>query len=162
MIKTSAFSEHRQVDIDPYSANPLEQDMANSPAYAPAKASGVPVPKMFQGGTADLPVFTASGIDPAQLMKLPFTMRHAMAAEPDPAVVHDTFEQYANQPDFTIPHQGLHDATARMSRWASTAGIDPKEDSLRAGEQQADAKRAADLRDLSPERRAAIARAAQQ
>lgn len=162
MIVTSRFDPRRTVDLDPYGRNPLEEDMKGGGAYAAAKSSGVPVPKMFQGGTSDVPAFTASGIDPQLLLKLPYTMRHAVAAEPDPATVHGIFEQYADQPDYVMPHEGLDAAVARMSHWASTAGIDTVRDNQRAAEQAADARRVADLRRLPPERRAVIHQAAGQ
>ncbi|MDP9092278.1 MAG: hypothetical protein M3N95_04880 [Actinomycetota bacterium] len=154
--QTSVFNPLRKVTLDPYGPNPLEEDMKGSPAYDMAKASGVPVPKMFQGGQSDLPVFTASGIDPKLLMQLPYRIRHAVAAEPDPAAVHGIFEEHAHQPDVIMPHIGLDDAIGRMSTWASTAGVNPQEDALKAGEQAADAKRLADIASLPAARRVAM------
>lgn len=154
--QTSVFDPRRSVTLDPYGPNPIEEDMKGSPAYAPAKASGVPVPKMFQGGNADLPVFTASGIDPQLLMKLPYRMRHAVAAEPVAATVHGMFERHANDPDALFPHEGLDEAVRRMRNWVMTAGIDPQKDAHDAAAQAADAKRLTDLQTLPPERLAAI------
>jgi hypothetical protein len=120
---TSQFDPQRKVQLDPYGVNPLEVDMAGSPAYAPAKASGIPVPKLFQNGADDLPAFTASGLDPKLLLKLPYGMRHAVAAEPSIEVVHAYFERDGNNPDALVPHEGLTAAQQRVSRWASTAGV---------------------------------------
>ncbi len=108
------------VRIDPYGANPLADDyeQVNAATYAAALSEGGPPPKMFSAGTSDTPAFTASGLDPKLLLKLPYTARHAVAAEPDLATVHGIFEQSADDPFLTIWHEGFDAAIARVRTWA--------------------------------------------
>ena len=108
------------VRIDPYAANPLADDYreVNAATYAAALSEGGPPPKMFSAGTSDTPAFTASGLDPKLLLKLPYTARHAVAAEPDLATVHGIFEQSADDPYLTIWHEGFDAAIARVRTWA--------------------------------------------
>jgi len=72
---------------------------------------------MFTGGTADLPAFTASGIDPRLLLELPYRLRHYAAALADPVEVHGLFEQHSTDPHAAAPHQGLDEAVARVRAW---------------------------------------------
>ena len=110
-----------QVTIDAHGANPLAEDyrQVNADTYGVALSKAGPPPKMFSGGTADRPPFTASGLDPRLLDQLPYTARHAAAAEPDMAKVHSLFEQASTDPHLTIPHDGLHAAIGRIRDWAS-------------------------------------------
>jgi hypothetical protein len=118
--RTSLISGHgHRVNIDPYGLNPLAQDyrQVNPDTYGVALSKAGPPPKMFSQGTADLPAFTASGIDPQLLLKLPYTARHAAAAEPGLSAVHALFEQA--DPYLTLPHEGLDAAIGRVRDWAS-------------------------------------------
>lgn len=118
---TSLISPPAKVSIDPYGRNPLAEDcrQASKPAYDIAVRNPGPPPKLFTNGTADLPAFTASGIDPRLLLKLPYTARHYAASEPDPAQIHAFFEQYADDPYAHVAHEGLHLAVRRVYDWAS-------------------------------------------
>ena len=66
---------------DGYRRNPLVDDLArrNPAVYSAASAEGPP-PTLFVSG--DLPPFCASGLDPAELLKVPWRARHALAAAP--------------------------------------------------------------------------------
>lgn len=120
--KTSLVSgEGFKVEIDPFDSNPLADDyMAVNPGnfLASWQHAGDP-PKLFDGGRSDLPPFTASGIDPQHLLRLPFTARHAAAAMTDPAQVAALIEEAAVNPDLYIDHPGLQAAVTRMRDWAS-------------------------------------------
>ncbi|WP_374969925.1 hypothetical protein [Terrabacter sp. BE26] len=111
---------HR-VTIDPWGANPLADDyrQVNPENYAISVAKAGPPPKMFSSGTADLPAFTASGIDPALLLRLPYTARHYVAALPDKAAALAVFEDDATNPDLYFNHPGLQEAIVRMRNWAA-------------------------------------------
>jgi hypothetical protein len=132
----NVFDPRSTVSVDPYGPNPLGQMMLALPA-GQAASRFAPPPRMFQGGTADLPLFTASGIDPQLLMRAPFGQRHGLAAEPDPAKVHGLFEQYSTQPDFYLDHEGFEDAKTRLRTWARTAGVAEEEAQRQANEQDA-------------------------
>lgn len=111
---------HR-VTVDVHARNPLADDyrQVNPENYAISESKAGPPPKMFAQGTADLPAFTASGIEPSALLQLPYTARHAAAAMPDLASVHNLFENEAGNPDLHIDHPGLHQAIGRMRDWAA-------------------------------------------
>lgn len=110
-----------RVSLDVYGLNPLADDFrqVNPATYDVALSKAGPPPKMFAGGTADLPAFTASGIDPTHLLKLPYTARHHAAALADPSAAHGIFEQYADDPHVVFDHEGLQAAVVRMREWAS-------------------------------------------
>jgi hypothetical protein len=109
------------VSIDAHGLNPLAEDYrgVNPDTYGVSVSKAGPPPKMFSGGTADLPAFLASGLDPQLLLQLPATARHAAAAEPDVAKVHAIFEQAGSDPYLTIGHEGLDAAIGRVRAWAS-------------------------------------------
>src|SRR4051812_26420822 len=90
----SLISPGAQVTINPWATNPLADDALQVSALKPK----APAPKMFTGGTADLPAFTASGIDPRLLLDLPFTCRHYVAALASPVEVHGLFELVSTNP----------------------------------------------------------------
>src|SRR3954451_16959872 len=116
-IRTSSrIADGSMTEIDPYETNPLADDYAgvNPVAYGSVARLAGPPPKLFNGGPDDLPPVTASGMDPAKLLELPYTMRHAAAAEPDPSKVHDSFELAADDPDAVLEHEGLSMAIARV------------------------------------------------
>lgn len=115
-IRGQLSTDGKDVYVDPYSPNPLAEEAAYRWPELYAHKTTDP-PKMFQGGQADLPAFTASGIDPQLLMKLPGGMRHFAAAEPDVEKVHGLFEQYAGDPTAWWSHEGLKHAAQRVEKW---------------------------------------------
>lgn len=119
--KTSLVSPSARVSIDVYGLNPIAEDyrQVNAANYQVSTAKAGAPPKMFASGTADLPAFTASGIDPQLLLRLPYTARHYVAALPDTAAALAIFEDDATNPDLTLGHRGLQDAIARVRNWAA-------------------------------------------
>lgn len=107
-------------DVDVYGPNPeVERIKLQAPeAYAMAVREGTP-PKMFAAGTADLPPFTASGVEPRLLTRLPYTLRHAAASADSRGYVLDLLESYADMPGATIEHPGLRDYINRVQAWAT-------------------------------------------
>jgi hypothetical protein len=72
--------------IDRYSLTPLIDFARQLPGGLPA---GDP-PRMFAAG--DLPIVTASGIDPQLLRWIPWWLRHSAAATPNPAHIYHLLE----------------------------------------------------------------------
>lgn len=112
-----------QVTIDPYGTNPLaDEHKQYDPGYVQRRqlAGGWPglAPKLFTSGSEDLPAFTASGIDPQLLLRLPYRIRHYAAAMVSPDQVYELFERHAADPFAHIPHPGLDEAVRRVRRWA--------------------------------------------
>lgn len=120
-VTASLVSPPARVDIDTYAANALAEDYHQvNPAAHEAALLGVgPPPRLFTGGTADLPLFTASGIDPAELMRLPAAARHWAAAQPDPAIVGAFIAEHAGDPHARADHPGLTAAVRRIRDWAA-------------------------------------------
>jgi 2-oxoacid dehydrogenase-like protein with E3 subunit-binding domain len=83
-----------EVVVDDFSSNPLVDDFrqANPGIYQQAVGEGEP-PTLFESG--DLPPFTASGVDPQMLNRLPWQVRHAAARATDRGEVQQMFEEYA-------------------------------------------------------------------
>lgn len=106
-------------EIDPYSPTALEDEYKsiNPNVYSLALRDVGPAPKMFLAGTSSLPEFTASGIAPESLLKLPYRVRHAAAADPDRSSVQRLFETYADWPDATLECPGLREAVGRVQSW---------------------------------------------
>lgn len=129
----NVFDPRNTVQIDPYGPNPLA-DMMLALTAGQIAVKYEPPPQMFQGGSASLPLFTASGIDPALLMSAPFGQRHGLAAEPDLVKVHGLFEEYSHLPDYYLEHQGFDEAKQRVSHWARTSGIEQEEAARRAAD----------------------------
>lgn len=120
----SVWSSGTKVQIDGYGANPLVEDarQANPALYA-AASSEAPAPTLFVSG--DLPLFTASGADPALLRQLPWCARHAGAHATAPELA-TMLERYAGPAGWTaaaMDHpedQGENGAyRARVSNWLS-------------------------------------------
>ncbi len=85
---TGSLVERPMVEIDVYGPNPLIDELrqADPRRYAEAENRGGKPPTLFV--TGDLPLFTASGVDPNVLLQLPWVARHAAArATPSDAVV---------------------------------------------------------------------------
>lgn len=119
ITSNSHFDAAHQVSIDPYGKNPLEQDARQNLRGMRMRGTA---PKMFMGGSEDLPPFTASGLDPRLLLKLPYQVRHYAAAEPSLAAVHGLFEQYVDMPHARLDHQGLGEAIGRVAQWLFNQG----------------------------------------
>jgi hypothetical protein len=118
IVVASYFDPHTRVTVDPWGVNPLIEDyeQINAATLTHARAEG-PEPTLFESG--DLPPFTASGVDPEVLNRLPYTARHAAAAEPSAATVLGMIEQYGNDPTIEFEHQGLGEYRQRVTRWLS-------------------------------------------
>ncbi|MGG5258796.1 hypothetical protein [Phycicoccus avicenniae] len=120
-----------------YNPNPLmDEYTAAQPGHAKAQASVTEPPKLFDGGTRDLPSVTASGIDPNLLMRLPYGVRHAAASAPDLPTVHGYFDEFAGHPGAEVGHDGLRDARNRFNQWARETP-DPRPDDVQAAEADA-------------------------
>jgi 2-oxoacid dehydrogenase-like protein with E3 subunit-binding domain len=131
------------VELDVMGRNPLLEDLQKSDGTTYARAvrnnADVPPPTLFAGG--DLPVMCASGIDPSELMRLPWVARHPAAAEPDRGKVAAIFEACAgdgqdawNQAGLIgLNHRGNRDYTARMKTWAEASPAYQREQ-MRAGQ----------------------------
>lgn len=109
----------RVVTVDAYTPNPLADEVhALWPTeYAIATRINGPAPRMFLAGTADVPVFTASGFEPASLLVLPYRTRHYVSAEPSIAVAQAQFERFIGDPFAHVEHEGLSKAIARLNEW---------------------------------------------
>lgn len=118
---SSQFVRGVTVQLNPYAASPLVDDLAqaNPTLYKLALRDG-PAPKLFE--TGDLPIVCASGLDPQLLMRAPAQCRHAIAADPSLASASSTLQDVASQPDAMIPSPGLADYGWRVSHWASGVG----------------------------------------
>lgn len=83
------------VEIDVFARNPLIDDMRQAvpSQYAQAVKRKRTVPTLF--ATSDLPLFTASGIDPSLLLQLPWVVRHAAASIAAGGEVSRLFEDFA-------------------------------------------------------------------
>jgi hypothetical protein len=130
LIEMGSLFARRTVQIDPYGLNPLLDDYRQiNPVLVDiaTRQNGEP-PKMFLGGLADLPEFTSSGIPPESLLRLPFRIRHAVAAEPSLPKAQHLFEVYADWPDAVSDHQGLREAVDRFNSWLTRIPQDPSPD----------------------------------
>jgi pyruvate/2-oxoglutarate dehydrogenase complex dihydrolipoamide acyltransferase (E2) component len=103
------------VAVDPWHRNALAEEarQANPALYALASATE-PAPTLFASG--DLPPFTASGIDPRELLRLPWRARHAAAQEQERAAVHRIFEACTSS---GLTHD---DVDLIASEWGGTVG----------------------------------------
>ena len=107
-----------RVVIDPYGPNPLVDGFAaKNPAMVKAALADGPAPEMFSTGA--LPPFTASGIDPANLMLLPWACRHYAAVAEEPADVLQLIETSVGVPGASADCEGLAEYMARVARWLS-------------------------------------------
>lgn len=109
------------VELDPYDVNlPVADLRAALPVvFAAAVAADGHPPRSFGGGFDDLPPFTASGLDPATLLRIPWGARHYAAAVESRAEIFRLFDDAAGDPDFTLDHPGRTEAIERCRRWAS-------------------------------------------
>jgi hypothetical protein len=108
--------------VDDYGRNPMVDDLRQAlpQLYAMAVKDGPP-PTLFASG--DLPVMTASGLEPFKLMQLPWYGRHRAAAEPDRAKLMALFEDAAEDPAILLltPHRANEEYVKRIRSWASGA-----------------------------------------
>ena len=144
VTQRSTFNPTTTVHIDPWSANPLLDDaeQAQPALTAMARTSNGDPPTQFVSG--DFPPFLASGVDPTHLMRLPFRMRHAAAAETSPAAVLKMVETHGTDPDAQAPSPGLDEYRNRMSGWLRGTWTNPNAPAVDAATQEA---AAADLYD---------------
>jgi len=130
MTFPSWFASGVEVSYDVYARNPLVEDMRQAVPgpYAEAlRARGVP-PTLFAAG--DTPPFTASGIDPTALLQVPWTARHAIAAEANGAKAYATFQRALTDVDFAAALSGWDGPNAayrrRLEEWLyGDAGYHP-------------------------------------
>ncbi|MGC4112322.1 MAG: hypothetical protein QM747_18270 [Nocardioides sp.] len=116
------------IEIDNRGVNPLvDYAHATDAERAHQVAGFAEAPKMFSAGTADLPPFTASGLPPEELLKLPFGMRHAVAAEPNITKVYEFFEEDLD-PAAVIPCEALETAYYRVQTWLEKTDTRTAED----------------------------------
>ena len=93
-----------------------------------AEADG-PAPTLFESG--DLPDFTASGIDPQLLLKLPWQARHPVASAATQAVAYQLFAAYIDNVDgaridaVCTADDGIVDYVERVSMWLAATGPKP-------------------------------------
>ncbi len=144
VTQRSTFTPEKTITLDPWSVNPLLDDAEQAqPALAAVarKSNGDP-PTMFESG--DPPPFTASGVDPQHLTRLPFRARHAAATESSPATVLRMVENHGPNPDAQAPSPGLDEYHNRMSGWLRGTWTNPTAPAVDASTQEA---AAADLYD---------------
>lgn len=80
------------VTVDVYGLNPVAEDLKQvAPQQYAAALARSPLPTLFV--TGDLPLFTASGMDPELLLQLPWVARHA-AASASLSDANELFETY--------------------------------------------------------------------
>lgn len=133
----SAFNPTTTVHVDPWSTNPLLDDAEQAqPALVDLarKTNGDP-PTLFESG--DLPPFTASGVDPQHLTRLPFRTRHAAATEPSPAAVLKMVETHGPDSDAQAPSPGLDEYRNRMSGWLRGTWTNPNAPAVDASAKEA-------------------------
>jgi hypothetical protein len=106
---------------DPYGPSPLVTDLSiRNRALFELASERSPAPTLFASG-GDLPPFTASGVEPELLNRLPYAMRHAAASEASAGWVLNLIEQVASDPvrmgRGEITHPGLDEYRMRMDTW---------------------------------------------
>jgi len=144
VTQRSTFAPQKTITLDPWSVNPLLDDaeQAQPALTAVARKSNGDPPTLFESG--DLPPFTASGVDPQHLTRLPFRTRHAAATESSPAAVLRMVETHGPNPDAQAPSPGLDEYRNRMSGWLRGTWTNPDAPAVDASTQEA---AAADLYD---------------
>lgn len=84
-----------------------------------------PEPTLFAAG--DLPDFTASGVDPKVLLRVPWNARPTLAAEPDPVRVFAEIEKFngvdADRAELLAKDEGLEGAAVAVYRQAVKAWL---------------------------------------
>jgi hypothetical protein len=117
--------------VDPrlFAANPLVEQARQEPGgqqVVDAASKRTPPPTLFSGG--DLPPFTASGIDPQELLTVPWFARHAVAAIDSKDEARELIDVYsgpdgdvAARSDRADQHPGNHAYQHRVNDWANEA-----------------------------------------
>jgi hypothetical protein len=107
------------LDVDRYSLNPLYDYVRQLPAGDGIQ--GEP-PRMFGGGSRDLPLITASGLDPNLLCWIPWFARHAAAAA-DATTVYVMIEdaEFLDPTAIKSHHGGTawQEYVSRVWKWAT-------------------------------------------
>jgi len=103
-----------------YEINPLVEEARRTQPKAYAAALKLaPEPTLFRSG--DVPPFTASGMDPQLLLKLPWRARHAVAQAETTAAALEMFENYVGDPGLAEIEIGVHDEVSdyahRVNAW---------------------------------------------
>jgi hypothetical protein len=115
----SHWDPQQTILLDVYGPNPIVEDARLSlAAISKGALAQAPAPTLFADG--DLPPFLASGVNPSELLKVPWYARHAVAATPDASKVLGAIEQFAHDPyDFfgEYEHQGAMDYVTRVQNW---------------------------------------------
>lgn len=102
--------------------NPLVDDLrqtSGSTVYAEAAKFGGQIPTLFTSG--DLPVATSSGLDPRELLRVPWYGRHAVAAAPTLAEAQDLIDDLSEPGHLRDEYEateGVRDYRARVEQWA--------------------------------------------
>ncbi len=137
VTQRSTFAPEKTITLDPWSVNPLLDDaeQAQPALVAVARTSNGEPPTLFESG--DLPPFTASGVDPQHLTRLPFRTRHAAATEPSPAAVLRMVETHGPNSDAQSPSPGLDEYRTRMSGWLRGTWTNPNAPAVDASTQEA-------------------------
>jgi len=124
------------VDPSLYSPTPLlDQVQQHRPALAAAAMAEDPdPPRLF--GTRDLPVATASGIDPSVLASVPWQARRAIAAARTRADAYDLLDKFTDAPAMaaTDPTIMAHNDgyVNAFSQWLAGSGSGPEGSSAQA------------------------------
>lgn len=121
----SHWNPNRTLTLDVFGPNPLVDDARQvSGSYALAVREG-PAPTLFADG--DLPTFTASGVPVAELRKVPWYARHAVAAAPAAWTVLRAIEHFAHDvddPAGEYEHNGAADYAQRVKHWLEGRGVE--------------------------------------
>jgi len=124
------------VDPSLYSPTPLlDQVQAHRPALAAAAMAENPdPPRLF--GTRDLPVATASGIDPSVLAQVPWQARRAVAAARTRADAYELIDKYTDAPAMAATDAAImahNDGyVSAFSQWLAGSGSGPEDTAARA------------------------------
>jgi hypothetical protein len=92
-----------------FARNPLADELKTNPMYA-ARAQRTRPPTLFLSG--DLPLTTASGNSPSDLLRLPWQMRHA-AAKADQGEWARLMNQFGSGDDESVQYGLMFDAAVR-------------------------------------------------
>jgi hypothetical protein len=106
-----------------YARNPFVDQVRQSPTdsgYVAAAAAGTP-PTLFESG--DLPPFTSSGIDPSELMRVPWYGRHSVAAAATTSQAYEMIEDMSGEDGLVYAlstyrhHRGNQEYESRVTDW---------------------------------------------
>lgn len=106
----------------------VEEIRASHPQLVAQTERGGPAPQMFAAG--DLPASTASGLDPAALVGLPWRVKLAAAWAPTLADAHRLAEMYADADDAYFANADLannpavRDHLGEVEEWLRSSGVE--------------------------------------